>query len=268
MRVITLNLAAFALLSTSPAMASCLNEVSDFAIKICGEINSSGSHTIIDEDGNLDANISSIIRRIVGGGSASVSRRKLVDSYENVLREHLAQELFNVRDCRRKMVSVAVKQVCEEPNAGSPGQDRVKISNIISSSGSWYGVSENRVTSGSRAWSDREAILSHVPDFLSGAVQILTANADKFYKEVTFLSFNISDDADIFVAYDDRYESVPRWLREFQRTRYKVTFSFGSQDYPMTLFKKRFRGGAVELGAPISNQERGNYSMYLVFVLK
>lgn len=87
MRPFALQLVLFTTLNASSAVAGCLDEVSAFAIKICGEIDKSGSHVVTDTNGNLDVYVSAIVRRIVGGGSATVSGAKLIDTYENVLRE-------------------------------------------------------------------------------------------------------------------------------------------------------------------------------------
>lgn len=92
---------------------SCLSEVSEFANSICGEIENSGKHDLIDVNGNLDLEVSGIVRKIVGG-KAGVEGRKLVDVYEGVLRKDLAQEKFNARDCKIKMVEVARQEACTQ----------------------------------------------------------------------------------------------------------------------------------------------------------
>jgi hypothetical protein len=100
---------------SAPAVASCLDDVSTFAIRICGEIDKSGKASTVDASGKLDASVSNIITRIAGGGSANVSGSVLVKTFENVTQDQLGNELFNVRECREKMVDVAVKQVCQKP---------------------------------------------------------------------------------------------------------------------------------------------------------
>jgi hypothetical protein len=102
-------------LPSAPAFASCLDDVSTFAIRICGEIETSGKSTTVDANGKLDATVGNIITKIVGNGSADVSGQVLVKTFENVTQDQLGKELFNVRTCREKMVDVAIAQVCKKP---------------------------------------------------------------------------------------------------------------------------------------------------------
>jgi hypothetical protein len=106
-------------LGVSSAEASCLSEVSAFAKDICGEIDGAGTQTVVDANGNVDASVSNIIRRVVGGGSATVNGQILYDTYTGVVRDQLGSAKFNVLDCRQKMVNVAVAQVCQ-PTPPSP----------------------------------------------------------------------------------------------------------------------------------------------------
>jgi len=99
---------------SKPAVAaSCLEEVASFAIRICGEIATSGTSTVVDANGNVDASISNIIKKVVGGGSASINGHMLYDTYVGVARDQLVGIHFSDIDCRQKMVNVAVAQVCQ-----------------------------------------------------------------------------------------------------------------------------------------------------------
>ena len=121
MKFLTLMPALFLWIVALPASAQdCLSKVRDFSLSICGEIERSGARTIVTGDGKLDASVSTIIRRIVGGGAAGVSGSVLSDTYENVAREELGKDRFNARECRERMVAVAVSQVCNsKSSAGS-----------------------------------------------------------------------------------------------------------------------------------------------------
>jgi hypothetical protein len=94
--------------------ASCLDQVSDFAIRICGEIANSGTKTVVDASGNVQAGVSDIIRNVVGGASTNLNGHVLYDTYTGVVRDQLGAAQFNVIDCRQKMVNVAVAQVCNK----------------------------------------------------------------------------------------------------------------------------------------------------------
>lgn len=102
------------LMMAGPASADCLNDVADFAIRICGEIAKSGAKTTVTADGKLDANISSIISRIVGGGTASASGSVTRETFENLAQKDLPTALADNYGCRNTMVAVAVSRVCQK----------------------------------------------------------------------------------------------------------------------------------------------------------
>lgn len=103
------------------ASASCLTEAADFASSVCGQIQNSGSKEVTTADGKLNAEVSGILRRLAGQAGAELDVKHLADTYENVLREDLAKELFNVRDCRIKMAEAGIREVCNNaPSAGNP----------------------------------------------------------------------------------------------------------------------------------------------------
>lgn len=93
----------------------CLTKVADFAERICGEIQRSGTSQVVEANGQLKAEVSGIVRRVLGGAEADVNGKVLRESYENVLRQDLSKELFNVRECRLKMVEVGRSEACKTP---------------------------------------------------------------------------------------------------------------------------------------------------------
>jgi hypothetical protein len=95
------------------AGSSCLDDVARFAIQICGELDKTGASSVTDTSGQLTSSTSSIVARIVGNGSGAVSGTQARDTYNNVLREQLGGELFDVRKCRLSMVHVGVEQLCK-----------------------------------------------------------------------------------------------------------------------------------------------------------
>jgi hypothetical protein len=99
------------LVSSSEVFADCLSDVSNFAEKICGQIKTSGNTQLIEANGELKAEVSGIVRKALGDVKGDVNGKILQDTYENVLREDLSKELFNVRECRQKMAEKAL-EVC------------------------------------------------------------------------------------------------------------------------------------------------------------
>lgn len=104
---------------SSTASANCLKEVANFAESICGQIQSSGNKNLTEVDGKLKAEVSGIVRKVIGDASGNVNVKKLSDAYENVLREDLAKELFNVRECRMKMAQVGRAEACQKKSTNS-----------------------------------------------------------------------------------------------------------------------------------------------------
>lgn len=98
---------------SSAVLASCLEEVSIFAEKICGQIQTSGSRQLTEANGQLKAEVSGIVRKVLGNASGDINAKHLSDTYENVLRKDLANELFNIRECRVKMVEVGRAEACK-----------------------------------------------------------------------------------------------------------------------------------------------------------
>ncbi len=98
--------------SLSEAFADCLSDVSNFAEKICGQIKTSGNTQLIEANGELKAEVSGIVRKALGDVKGNINGKVLHDTYENVLRENLSTELFNVRECRQKMADSALSVVC------------------------------------------------------------------------------------------------------------------------------------------------------------
>jgi hypothetical protein len=112
----------FLTISMSSASASCLDDVAVFAEKICGQIQKTGTSHLIEANGSLKAEISGIVRKVVGGGTGGISGKITSETYENVLRTDLAKELFDVRSCRIKMVDVGRAELCKTKPVSREGQ--------------------------------------------------------------------------------------------------------------------------------------------------
>ena len=98
---------------SASASAGCLDEVASFAERICGQIKTSGSSQLTEANGELKAEVSGIVRRVLGEGGGAINVKHLGDAYENVLRQDLGKELFDVRSCRIKMVEVGRSEACK-----------------------------------------------------------------------------------------------------------------------------------------------------------
>jgi hypothetical protein len=107
----------FLALTTSSAVADCLTEAAAFANRICGEVSNRGSAKLVTGSGELNAEAKGLIRRLLGSAGGELKGQTEISSYENVLREQLASELVNVRECGVRMAEAAMKQVCSNSAA-------------------------------------------------------------------------------------------------------------------------------------------------------
>jgi hypothetical protein len=97
------------------ALASCLDEAGSFSERICGEISNRGSSELISGSGALSAEAKGLIARMLGSAQGDVKVDAAVSTYNNVIRDELAKEHANARECKVKMVDVAVAKVCAPP---------------------------------------------------------------------------------------------------------------------------------------------------------
>lgn len=113
--------------SPSSTAQDCLSKAADYAERVCGAIQRSGAQKVTEENGQLTAQVSGIVRRLFGGVDADLNAKVLKDTYENVLREDLGNELFSLRNCRMKMADAGIaecKRVEKNTNVlRPPGND-------------------------------------------------------------------------------------------------------------------------------------------------
>jgi hypothetical protein len=121
---------------------------------------------------------------------------------------------------------------------------------------------------GALVFMDRDFKYTSLPQTLTSALSIATANDDKFSAaKAPYLSFTLDRPAVVYVAYDRRYQQRPSWLQEYQSTALEVAYRAGDTDIGMQLFSKAFPAGSVVLGGNLAAGERGNFGMYSVFVV-
>jgi hypothetical protein len=106
-----------ALLAASPfsVLGSCLDETAAFAERVCGAISNTGKSDLVSGSGQLTAEARGLVAKALGTAQGDAKFEATVSSYENVVREELAKEHANVRECKVKMVNVAVGQACQSP---------------------------------------------------------------------------------------------------------------------------------------------------------
>ena len=105
---------------------------------------------------------------------------------------------------------------------------------------------------------DREYTISSIPSLLNGLLWMKTANDDKMAGDSDFLSFDVSDSTDIYVAYDTQIAALPDWLSDWNPVNEQVVDSRGAQ---FDLYTKSFSAGNIILGG---NEGSADDNMYLL----
>ncbi|TSD63346.1 T9SS type A sorting domain-containing protein [Inquilinus sp. KBS0705] len=143
------------------------------------------------------------------------------------------------------------------------GGEGALITNITATTGKTYPLTQ--LHSGIEYYTDRAYTIANVPNILEGVATIRTANDDKANKSVSMLSFNLSDTATVYVAYDPRGTTLPAWLKGWQ----KLSDKLGVHDPKITslnLYTKNFNPGKVVLGGNLASPAMGAQCQYVVLV--
>lgn len=135
------------------------------------------------------------------------------------------------------------------------------ITNISATTGRSYTLSELRT--GSSIYTDRTYQATSIPSYLTGTPFIKTPNADKANTSTSVLSFKLTKDATVYVAYDPRATALPGWLSNWQ----KLSGEIGIDDPGIShldLYSKSFPAGTVTLGGNLASPAAGALNTYIV----
>lgn len=125
-RILVLLIISGITMYSKNSSADCLEDASKFAERICGELKLRGSSSLTEANGQLKADVSGIVKKVVGGGSLTINGKRLQDAYENVLRSDLSKDLSDNRSCRKEMAKAGLAQACKSsPDTPSPTGKRV-----------------------------------------------------------------------------------------------------------------------------------------------
>ncbi|QMU29384.1 InlB B-repeat-containing protein [Adhaeribacter radiodurans] len=137
------------------------------------------------------------------------------------------------------------------------------ISYLISQSPRLYTVSE--LTLGTLLYTDRTYQATSVPAFLNGAPFIKTPNDDKANRLPEVLSFELSQEATVYVAYDPLALVLPAWLSYWQKTTESIGINDPRIDH-LDLYSKTFPAGTVTIGGNLARPALGSKNTYIVAV--
>ncbi|WP_347159338.1 hypothetical protein [Pontibacter chitinilyticus] len=135
------------------------------------------------------------------------------------------------------------------------------ITNIAASTGKRYTLAEMAV--GVPMYTDRSYQITSVPGSLSGATLLQTANGDKWNADASLLSFDVSKDALVYVAYDPRATVLPAWLANWEKLSDQIGVN-DSKISSMTVYVKRFPAGNVLVGGNQASPADGAENNYFI----
>ncbi|MHA6248784.1 malectin domain-containing carbohydrate-binding protein [Pontibacter sp. CAU 1760] len=135
------------------------------------------------------------------------------------------------------------------------------ISNIASLTGRSYLLAE--LTPGVKHYTDRSYDVTSVPSFLQGAPFIRTPNNDKTNNKTAVVSFNLNQNAVVYVAYDPRATTLPAWLDGWQKESQVLGVNDASIS-AMNIYSKNFLAGQVTLGGNMASPATGAEANYVI----
>ncbi len=138
------------------------------------------------------------------------------------------------------------------------------LANVQTSSGTPYTV--GRLAPDSLLYVDRAYVFTAVPDFLSGAAYVRTANGDKWRSDTAHVAFDLAEDANLYLFYDPRGERLPGWMTGWEKLNDQV-FTTDSGTSVLDVYTKTYGAGRVILGGNLEAFARGAQTHYLVAAL-
>jgi hypothetical protein len=142
-----------------------------------------------------------------------------------------------------------------------PSSQEALITNIKVSSDRVYELDE--LAPDRPLYIDRDYRISSIPAYLSGALLIRTANADKTSDNLDHLQFELSMPATLYIAYDERATVLPAWMNAgWEATGESLT----TTDGVLNLYHKQADCGEVVLGGNAVPPMTGADTNYVVIV--
>lgn len=153
-------------------------------------------------------------------------------------------------------------------------QDDVEVKDIEVGSGRPYQVGEGGLNVNVIYYTDRDYIVTAMPEELVGATWIMTANDDKSSAGEDFLKFTVGGPVVLWLAHDSRGEeekggTPPEWLSEDTGWEKHPEMLIEVTDANMgnfILWSKEFEKGEVVLGGNTDPPAAGQGSNYLVLL--
>ncbi len=118
---------------------------------------------------------------------------------------------------------------------------------------------------GDQYYTDRDYTITELPDQLNNCIWIKTQNSDKYLTDDNYIQFQLTRDATVYIAYDNRASAVPQWLTSnFEQTQFTIE---STDEYcNFNVWKGKFSAGDVTLGANLATGAEGVQTNYVVFI--
>lgn len=202
-----------------------------------------------------------------GSEPTDTTGKKYTGSFQIEPSDLVSASLFRDRErmgpvLRRSFASIAEALPTEDVRDQNTQVFPVDVTDVNSIDGRPYKAQS--LTIGGRAYEDRKYQWKSLPEGMVGHTMIQPRNGDQDVgsKGDAFLSFTLSEDAEVYVAHDQRIVHKPQWLSDFQSTDLTAT----TQDTTYRLFVKRFPAGLVRLGGNTRDGVAAARSQYVTFV--
>ena len=126
---------------------------------------------------------------------------------------------------------------------------------------------ETTLGNGVMYYTDRDYTVTTVPGWYVGMDLIKTPNDDRDLTTASdYLTFELSGDATVYVAYDSRAASLPNWMSGFSNTGDRIYTSLSTQPYLNVYSRSYSAGDCVNLGTNKATGFSGTtVSNYIVF---
>ena len=158
--------------------------------------------------------------------------------------------------------------------------NEIIITKLSTASRKEYSV--NKFITGEYQYMDREYKFNYIPKELNGCTHIKTHGNDKLISENDIcVSFEVNCDVNVYILYADIYPLLPKWLNQFERTRYNVTRQDSRVDNLkgyFGLYRKTFSKGFIDIFGCSPNtmlaedwyvkSGGANYCMFSIALLK
>lgn len=179
----------------------------------------------------------------------------------------VSASLFKGRERMGPVLRREFSVIAENSSLTSTSQisDRVypiEVTDINVDSGQAYRIST--LQPGRRTYANREYTWTRLPDDFSGHTFLQPRNSDSDAGSTgqEFLSFTITEPADVYIAHDRRIDPKPNWLAEFRPSG----MAAATRDTTYDLFVKTFPAGRVTLGGNTRDGNPSQRSQYVTLL--